>query len=88
MSKRQVHYSVPINIIHDSVAAIATKKQFAKRQAFALLNTELADDTTYMLHTSQKWVAASDPLGLEETAIFGRGDGTYTYTINYAAWSE
>ena len=85
---RVVQYSIPINMLHDTPDAIATKRQYAKRQAFAALNTELADDTTYVLHTSQKWVAVSDPLGLDEMPIFGRGDGTYTYTITYQAWSE
>lgn len=81
-----VEYRHAINIIHDSVEAIAAKKQFAKRQAFALLNTELAEDTTYVLRTHAQWVADADPLGIEGMPIFGRGDGTYTYRITYEEW--
>lgn len=82
-----VQYSTPINIIHDPLDVIASKKQFVKRQAFALLNTELDDDTTYVIRTSCKWIASVPPVVLPGEP-FGIGIGTYTYRITYRQWSN
>lgn len=87
MNERVVQYTVHINIIHDNLDVIATKKQFAKRQAFAALNTELQDDTVYVIRTSGKWVANEPPLQISGEPLV-TGDGIYTYAIRYMEWSK
>ena len=80
-----VQHTIPINIVHDTAETIAIKKQFAKRQAFAALNTELADGTTYVLTTSGAWKANIPSLDEAGNPIV-TGDGTYVYKITYHEW--
>lgn len=80
-----VEYSVPINIVHDNAETIATKKQFAKRQAFALLNTEMQDNAIYVIHTEILY-APSRPPFVEEDAPFVPGAGVLIYRIKFIAW--
>lgn len=81
----KVQYTTPINIVQDNAETIATKKQFAKRQAFALLNTELADDTTYVIRTEATYTP-SRPLFNGPDAPIVPGAGVFTYRITAIEW--
>lgn len=82
-----VQYTMPINIVQDNAETIATKKQLAKRQAFALLNTELEDDATYVIRTSGTWKANKPDLDQDGKPVI-TGDGVFTYRITAVQWSE
>lgn len=86
-TERIVQHSIPINIIHDTLEVIATKKQYAKRAAFAALNTELADDTTYVIRTSAEYKPNVPPLAINGEPLV-TGDGTFTYAIRYVEWGD
>jgi len=87
MTTTNVQYSIPINMLHDDADRIAQKMQFAKRQAFALLNTELADDATYIIHTSGAYSFNQPDLDHTGNPVV-TGDGVYTYRIRAVAWVE
>lgn len=58
--------------ITDNEDVRRTKRQFAKRQCFAALNTQMTEDTTYMLKArAHEWRLVCDQ----------SGDSVYTYLI-------
>lgn len=64
---------------NDNADVIATKKQFAKRQAFGALNVPMSNPGVYVIHTIEHILTKADPL---DTFVYY----LYTFEIHFRAW--